>query len=123
MNGCCDEFWLLGGAHWGWFDVFQCRQVCKNQCQQIVLIAPGAFKVIRALFRIDLLLKEEIDCGDDQVGNDVKGSNTNENVGVVKWHLFRHLHHAKNNHQIGAVVDMVLAVFFLGCRQAEGFET
>lgn len=70
--------------------------------------------MVRALFRIDLLLKEEIDGGDDQVGNDVKGSNTQENVGVIKWHLFRHLHHAKNNHQIGAVEDMALGVFFFG---------
>lgn len=79
--------------------------------------------MIRALFRIDLPLKEEIDGGDDQVGDDVKGSNTQQNVGVIKWHLFRHLHHAKNNHQIGAVEDMALGVFFLGCRQAVQFET
>lgn len=105
MNGRCDEFWLLGGAHWGWFNVFQRRQVYKCQCYYFALIAPGPFEVVRALFRIDLLLKEEIDGGDDQVGNDVKGSNTQENVGVIKWHLFRHLHHAKNNHQIGAVED------------------
>lgn len=59
--------------------------------------------MIRALFRIDLLLKEEIDCGDDQVGDDVEGSNTRENDGVIKWHFFRHLHHAENNHQVGAV--------------------
>lgn len=78
------------------------------------MIAPGTFNVVRALFRIDLLLKDEIDCSDDQVGNDVKGSNTQENVGVVKWHLFRHLHHAENNHQIGAEEDMALAVFFSG---------
>lgn len=82
---------------------FSVVKSAKIKCQEIVLIAPGVFKVIRALFRIDLLLKEEVDCGDDQVGNDVKGSNTHENVGVVKWHLFRHLHHAENNHQIGAV--------------------
>ena len=70
--------------------------------------------VLRALFRIDLLLKEEIDAGDDQVGNDVKGSNTQENVGIIKWHLFRYLHHAKNNHQIGAVEDMASILFFSG---------
>lgn len=69
----------------------------------ICSISAGACKVIRAFFRINLLLKEEIDCGDDQVGNDVKGSNAQENVGIVKWHLFRHLHHAKNDHQVGAV--------------------
>lgn len=74
------------------------------------MIAPWPSEMVRALFRIDLLLKEEVDGGDDEVGNDVKGSNTQENIGVIKWHLFRHLHHAKNNHQIGAVEDMALEV-------------
>ena len=32
VNSGGDEFGLFGAAHWGWFDVFEGREVCKGAC-------------------------------------------------------------------------------------------
>lgn len=64
------------------------------------------FGSLYTLLRVDLLLDEEVDCSNDQVGDDVEASHTQEDLRVVKWNLLGHLHHAKNNHQIGAAEKM-----------------
>lgn len=61
------------------------------------------FQSLRTLLRVDFLLDEEVDCCDDQVGDDVEASHTQEDLRVVKGNLLGDLHHAKNNHQIGTV--------------------
>lgn len=66
-------------------------------------------RIPHTLLRVDLLLHEKIDCGDDQVGDDVEPSHTQQDLRVVKGYLLGYLHHAKDDDQIGAVEKMVSA--------------
>lgn len=51
--------------------------------------------------RVDLLSDEEIDTGDDQVGEDVQSADGHEDLRIIEGYLFRHLHHTQDDHQIG----------------------
>lgn len=52
----------------------------------------------------DLHADVVINSKDDQIGHHVEDANTGEDLRVIKWNSFRHLHHPKDDHQVGAGV-------------------
>lgn len=45
----------------------------------------------------------QVDSCNDQVRDDVRHAYTHEDVRVIERNLLRHLHHHKDEHQVGAV--------------------
>lgn len=54
------------------------------------------------LLLVDLHLDVVIDTHDDQVAEDVETAHGVQDIGILKGHLFGHLHHTKDDHQVGA---------------------
>jgi hypothetical protein len=55
------------------------------------------------LLLVDLQLYVVVNSENDQVRNDVGCSDSQEYSWIFKWDLFRHLHHHKDDHQVGTV--------------------
>ena len=56
-----------------------------------------------AFLLVYLHLYVNVDSCDDQVRNDVCRADTHKDVRVIERNLLRHLHHHKDNHQVGTV--------------------
>jgi hypothetical protein len=65
-----------------------------------------------------LLIDQEVHIGvngdDYHVGQDVSATNKHQRLGVLHGNSFRHLHHAKYDHQIGTVNKLVKAAIARG---------
>ncbi len=51
---------------------------------------------------VDFLLDVEVHADDEEVRDDVERADAHENLGVVEGDLFGDLHHAEDDHQVGA---------------------
>ena len=84
------------------------KQISRDSCKD------AAEHGRHTLFLVDFLLYEEIDAEDYQVGNDVQRADTHEDLGVFKWYLLGDLHHSEDDHQVGATLPSVLALWLCG---------
>lgn len=49
---------------------------------------------------VDLVLKIQVDAGNDDVGDNVQNADSEEYLGIIEWYLFGYLHHAKYDYQV-----------------------
>lgn len=54
------------------------------------------------LLRVDLLLHVEVDADDDHVGDNIQCSNGQQDLWILEIYFLRDLHHAEDDHQVGA---------------------
>ena len=64
------------------------------------------------LLRVDLQLYVEVDAQYQQIGDDVQASDAHQDLRVLEGYLLRNLHHAENDHQVGARTRDELALGF-----------
>ena len=55
---------------------------------------------------LDLHADIIVDADNDQVRNDVQGSDAVQDIGIIERNLFRHLHHSEYDHQVGAATHV-----------------
>jgi hypothetical protein len=53
-------------------------------------------------------MRIRIDGDDDQIRQEVAASNEHQRVWVIEWDPFRHLHHHKDDNQVGTAYQSVL---------------
>jgi hypothetical protein len=68
------------------------------------------------LLLVDLDLSVQVDGGDDQVAGNVQSANNVQGVGIFERNSLGHLHHSKNDDNVGTVQHILGQ---LGCKHSE----
>lgn len=63
----------------------------------------------RTLLLVDLDLGVQVDGSDDQVAGNVEGANDVEGVGVIEGNSLGHLHHSKNDDNVGTAKHILVS--------------
>ena len=61
---------------------------------------------ILTLLLVDLLLNVEIDCNNDQVGDNIKSSHAHQDLGIFKGNLLGDLHRPQDDDEVGTVLKL-----------------
>lgn len=73
----------------------------------------------RTLLLVDLEVDKCIDRNDDHVREDVSSTDKQQCLRIIKWNPLRHLHHPKDDHQVGAI-RKVSGMSGVGSQQRRG---
>jgi hypothetical protein len=65
----------------------------------------------RTLLLVDLQLGVEVESSNDDVAGEVDGANNVEHEGIIEGDALRHLHHAQDDDQVGAIANVSILFF------------
>jgi hypothetical protein len=96
LDGGCDEFWLVTGAHRRGLDVLDDSHVWVALVAMFMFSSEDPRNLglcrSRTILLVYLRLHVKIDSGDDNVGEHVECAHAVQDIWVLKWHLLRYLH-------------------------------
>ena len=96
LDGGCDEFWLVAGAHRCGLDVLDDGHIWVSLVTMLLFSSEDPRNLglcrPRTILLVYLRLHVKVDSGDDNVGEHVECAHAIQDIWVLKWHLLGYLH-------------------------------